>query len=218
MFHKAYESLIHTPPLLASGNISSVIFSTNVDVVMISSAIDLSKSFSLNINTEMRHSVKAVFFFLLTSTFALSLLPPITISPDANNLFKPLSSAFRNLTAGGTVCMSRLGTGLSEVSCQNAWLKIDRHSSLPESFRQRPTSSNTPLPFRYLSDDGICAIDIVSSDGTSGDVSTGMEIAQQVNLLIDHCVRKKHKGGHINYFSTYSLDHVISKDRMPISF
>ena len=166
----------------------------------------------MNITTEMRRLVAAVFFFFLASTFALSLPPPITISPDAINLLKPLNTAFRNLTAGRTLCVSRYGTGLSEASCQNAWLKIDRHSLIPESFRPRPTSSETPLPIRYLSDDGTCAIDIVNTDGISGDISTGMDMAQQAKLLIDRCVHGEKKGGLVTRFSTCSLDYVISKD------
>ena len=190
---------------LASENVASAILSTKVDVVPKLSAIDLSVSFPFNINIQMRRLVEAFFFFLLTSTFALSLPPPITISPNANNILKPPNTAIRNLTAGRTVCGSRYGTSLSEYSCQNAWLKIDRYSSIPESFRPRPTSSETPLPIRYLSDDGMCAIDIVNTDGTSGDITTGMEIAQQAKLLVDRCVRWENKGGFINRFSMCSL-------------
>ncbi len=179
--------------------------STKVDTVLGLSAISLSKSFSLNDNIEMRRLVEVVFFFLLTSTFALSLPPSISIPPNAINILKPLNTAFRNLTAGRPFCGSRYGTSLSEYSCQNAWLKINRHSVIPESFRSRPTSSEIPLPVRILSDDGMCAIDIVNTEGVPGDISTGMEIAQQAKLLIDRCVREEHKGGFIDYFSTCSL-------------
>lgn len=153
----------------------------------------------------MRRLVKAFFFFLLTSTFALSLPPSITISPNANDILKPLNTAIGNLTAVRTVCRSRYGTSLSEDSCQNAWLKIDRYAFIPESFRLRPTSSETPLPIRYLSDDGMCAIDIVNTGGISGDITTGMKIAQQAKLLMDRCVRGENKGGYIDPFSTCSL-------------
>lgn len=176
-----------------------------MDTVLGLSAISLSRSFFLNDNIEMRRLVEAVFFFLLTSTFALSLPPPISIPPNAINILRPLNTAFRNLTAGRTICGSRYGTGLSEYSCRNAWLKIDRYSVIPESFRPRPTSSEIPLPIRILSDDGTCAIDIVNTEGISGDISTGMEIAQEAKLIIDVCVRGENKGGFISHFSTCSL-------------
>ena len=57
-------------------------------------------------------------------------------------------------------------------------------------------SEDTPVPFRYLSDDGLCAIDIVTLDpgyGSADDFS----ISEAAGAVLVNCVFKSNMGGSV---------------------
>ncbi|KAL8820921.1 MAG: hypothetical protein Q9191_007417 [Dirinaria sp. TL-2023a] len=57
------------------------------------------------------------------------------------------------------------------------------------------------LPVRYLSDDGICAIDVTSGPQSGrdvrADITTGVQIAGVARLILDKCVRDTGTGGSV---------------------
>ena len=104
----------------------------------------------------------------------------------------------------------RYGYDLKAISCENAWNKIDRSTRSIRYIRHRsPASSESDvqLPMRYLSDDGICAIDIVLDRWHAGplrgwDISTGLMISEKAHRLLNECVGLRHgEGGKIGHFS-----------------
>lgn len=117
-------------------------------------------------HVEMRSSFKSLFLFLLfSSTSTLSLPPPLSlIFPNSTSLNGYSNESFSNLTARtGVICSKVHGSDLSVDSCNNAWEKIARtHNSqrfIPRKTNpEMVTSDDVLIPFRYLSDDGVCAI------------------------------------------------------------
>lgn len=86
------------------------------------------------------------------------------------------------------------------MSCKNALDKIGT-SQLPKRYYARRPSlaPDIPLmstvPIRYLSDDGICAIDLRLQGGTTDDISSEMYVTDAAKEVIVACVRGKAEGG-----------------------
>ena len=95
--------------------------------------------------------------------------------------------------------------GMSEASCTNAWQKIDR-STITHVFRPRGRGNREDFvtPIRYLSDDGICAID-VQLDSGRGDSSSLFVISWYAKMILDACVNKLGKGGSVRGFSKWVI-------------
>ncbi|KAL8852668.1 MAG: hypothetical protein Q9221_002428 [Calogaya cf. arnoldii] len=114
-----------------------------------------------------------------------------------------------NLTAGGATCSRvKYGNNLQPVSCRNAWDKIER-SSVRKRYGARSIlerdSFDYLVPERYLSDDGLCAIDVsipqnMIAQGRRWDVATGLQISDTARKILEQCVRY-HEGGTVNRFS-----------------
>ncbi|KAL9580458.1 MAG: hypothetical protein Q9203_006293 [Teloschistes exilis] len=86
---------------------------------------------------------------------------------------------------------------LSTFSCGNAWHKIVR-TTPPVIYSPRPgtgKAGDVSLPVRYLSDDGLCAIDINVAQGKRGDVSNGLSIARAADEIIRTCVPRQSMSG-----------------------
>lgn len=151
-----------------------------------------------------RYSQQLVICSLLTSTFALSLPPLDSISQNSNHPIDLPMTPSLNLTAGRNHCTTLYGKDLSPVSCENAWDKVSR-STTPQTYRTqwhgKTQLPNIVIPIRFLSDDGLCAIDITNTKGRVGDISTGLEISQKARQLLDDCVYDKRRGGSITGFS-----------------
>ena len=62
-------------------------------------------------------------------------------------------------------------------------------------------------PIRYLSDDGICAIDIQfhTGEGAIGDTSNGEIISWYAKTILRDCVAKEQRGGAIHGFSKWVM-------------
>ena len=144
----------------------------------------------------------------LISTFALSLSPFIPTFQNSTSL----GALSPNLPRSGNIaCSGRFyGYGLNPESCENAWEKI-RQTTAIHYYHNRPSSGSVKppdiaLPVRYLSDDGICAIDIKSPKvGKSGDSTNGLQIAENAELLLNRCVKLQRRGGSIASFSMSTL-------------
>ena len=85
------------------------------------------------------------------------------------------------------------GYDLSMASCENAWRKMGRSSTQHELF-QRPAGFfpamplNWRVPIRYLSDDGLCAIDVDLVRGSKGDTTSDGAIAGTAAAILHACV------------------------------
>ena len=102
-------------------------------------------------------------FFPLTDNAKTGYLQPPPLSlMNLNSTGLNLS----NLTSrSGITCTKWLGEDLNVESCHNAWQKIHgtQHAQrfLPRPSRSHPrdiTPEDVVMPFRYLSNDGLCAI------------------------------------------------------------
>ena len=88
----------------------------------------------------------------------------------------------------------RYGRGLSKSSCENAWEKMSRTGN-PQELFPRPRGSEPTMPpvwrvlIRYLSDDGLCAIDVELTHYSKGDI-TGM-----TESIFSKCVEGMGQGG-----------------------
>ena len=152
---------------------------------------------------QMLFSVNCIIVSVFVSfTSAFSLPPSLSLTQTHTTNIPELTSS--NLTDDGIFCTAAYGSGLLEGSCRNAWDKIDRSSTIDERFvpRSKVTTDTVPLPIRYLSDDGICAIDLSHRGPFSGpDSSTRRTISDLARGIIKKCVRKFGKGGSITHFS-----------------
>ena len=153
-------------------------------------------------------------FVCLTLGFSASLPPSLA-------LLSPSSTTISNFTAlavslNGTVrttpplqpFCTRTGApsfSMSEASCTNAWQKIDR-STTTHAFRPRGRGDREDFvtPIRYLSDDGICAIDVQLDTGR-GDSSSSFVISWYAKMILDECVIRLGKGGSVRGFSKWVI-------------
>ncbi|KAL8788881.1 MAG: hypothetical protein Q9195_007095 [Heterodermia aff. obscurata] len=111
----------------------------------------------------------------------------------------------------------RLGRGLNKRSCWNAWDKMPRspsqHEMLPRFVGRHggfPTLSK--LPIRYLSDDGLCAIDVRLPAGSKGDTTTDRAIAGAARSVLFECVEDHGSGGQLGIPSSkHEIFVVVSK-------
>lgn len=56
-------------------------------------------------------------------------------------------------------------------------------------------SESIPLPFRYLSDDGLCAIDVRLRQGLAEGTTNGLAISEQAGAILVECVHVQKEGG-----------------------
>ena len=114
-------------------------------------------------------------FLFMTPAIALSIPSPLSlITPEPATFRPPLSMVNLNstglnlssLTSSSRItCTASLGKDLNVESCHNAWQKI-HGTQKAQGFLPRPSRSHpvhippedVVMPFRYLSDDGLCAI------------------------------------------------------------
>ncbi|KAL9011933.1 MAG: hypothetical protein Q9173_003270 [Seirophora scorigena] len=88
------------------------------------------------------------------------------------------------LSCSGT----RYGRNLRLASCLQIW-RIMSSYTVPRSFGERNTGDwDAPLPFRYLSLDGLCAIDLSHAAGVLGDIIAPVDLKEAARLIIQICV------------------------------
>ena len=149
----------------------------------------------------------------VTSGFSASLPPSLAILTPSSTT---LSNSTDAISINGTVrtpppiqpFCTRTGApsfGMSEASCTNAWQKIDRSTTTHVFRPRRPLHEDGFVtPIRYLSDDGICAIDVQLDSGRE-DSSSTFEISWYAKMILDACVTKLGKGGSIRGFSKWVI-------------
>ena len=148
----------------------------------------------------MSHWACIYILFIFNAVIASSLSLPISNNKTSSDSPWFPNTSVGNLTADGVWCSAHHGDSMKLASCSNAWAKIDA-SSLPMEFRTRSRTVESPassrLPLRWLSDDGICAIDVHAVGGSSGDISTGDQISEQAMRILHQCVVGRHMGGSV---------------------
>ena len=142
---------------------------------------------------------------LLFSLLSAALLPPPpsplnnpprlprTPSPPLHptNTTLPPSNALR-IQCDGT----RYGHNLSPNSCRNVFshvAKSDHQTTFSERHTGRP--NDVPLPWRILSDDGLCFMQPVLLRGVMTGHASSTQIAQAAYTLFRRCVVEEGVGG-----------------------
>ena len=171
--------------------------------------------------------IEVLFVFLAFNylSHAFLLPSPWMITQNSTILDEIFNSTAANLTAPGRKCKPKIyGHELSLGSCLNAWEKMphDRSSNIYGLRRDIAAGArfDVGLPKRFLSDDGLCAIDIVAKRDSerelrAGDSAKNIEVAQAAMVLIDQCVLNAGHGGYYNGFSSGNLLTVIVRRYEP---
>ena len=157
------------------------------------------------LGSTMSHWVYTCTLLFFIASFALSLSLRASENKAASD-FRPLSSILSaNLTERRPFCNR---DQVKVASCENALDKIGL-SSVPQNFHSQgssiPGSLMRKLPLRWLSDDGICAIQVQPAKGFVGDISTDGEISANAQWILDLCVRQKQRGGLLMDFGKLTL-------------
>ncbi|KAM0797607.1 hypothetical protein BDR22DRAFT_975124 [Usnea florida] len=99
------------------------------------------------------------------------------------------ATSIHNITASSVVlCDPNLGVDLDKESCDNAIRKIERATG-PVTFGERGTGNwDIVLPYRFLSDDGLCTVDVKSAAGHQPDVYTWGGVSRNAFRILDKCV------------------------------
>ena len=103
---------------------------------------------------------------------------------------KPFNVTNPHLAAPRIQCdASTYGRGLNIASCQEVWELLPT-STTRRIFGQRTEGSfDVPLPFRVLSHDGLCAVDITKKRDVISDISTADELSRAALLVLGVCVK-----------------------------
>ena len=134
--------------------------------------------------------------FLYTKLNALLLSPPLSLITTLN-ASSAVSEASLNATNSPEICSKSFGFNFQQDSCQKAWQKIER-SSHPQVFRRREgaLTDDVPVPIRYLSDDGTCAVDVdLFPPGIAEATSDGLTISNFAGGILVQCVYQLDEGG-----------------------
>lgn len=110
---------------------------------------------------------------------------PGPITDSSFDVFQFNTSA---LTAGQLSCGQQYGRNLNVRSCIQVYHAMTEEPR-PRTFGKRGTGEyDAPLPFRYLSHDGLCAVDISHARGVTFDTIAPVELKEAVAVLIQICV------------------------------
>ena len=153
------------------------------------------------------------------STVYALLLPPVQVHDRKATIDLDLTNA-TNTTRSTTAptkkaCRSAFGLELNAYSCKNAWGKMPLDSEVYIYETRESIAAGTHfgvgLPVRFLSDDGLCAIDILVKEvserqfATSGDSARNIDVSKAAKAVLDDCVSIKRRGGLVTGFSERDL-------------
>ena len=120
--------------------------------------------------------------------------PVPTTDPGSEVLVLPVNTSA--LTAGQLSCNGRLyGRNFNLPSCLQVYHLMSSDNT-PRIFGERGTGDyEAPLPFRYLSADGLCAVDLSHASGVISDTVAPGDLKEAARVLIDVCVAGKPSEG-----------------------
>ena len=152
--------------------------------------------------------------FSTSQAFARDLPPTVNL----------INSTLLNVSLAEPFCRPTYGSDVNLASCTNAWRHIPRDSE-PQLYGLRTEIAagahiDVGLPLRYLSDDGLCAIDIRARydndpDLMIADLAKNIEVSQAAKVVLDRCVRGRRVGGSISDFSERDLLNVVMTSYEP---
>lgn len=138
-------------------------------------------------------------FQILPSSSSSNLYWPLesrvpTADPGSEVLVRPQNTSV--LTAGRVSCNGRLyGRNFKLASCLQVYALMSSDQTL-RTFGERGTGDyEAPLPFRYLSADGLCAVDLSHAAGVTSDSVSPADLKEAVLVLIEICVQGKPSEG-----------------------
>lgn len=132
--------------------------------------------------------------FSTSQAFARNLPPTVNL----------VNSTFLKVSMGMPFCRTSYGSEVELASCTNAWQKIPRDSeSRLYGLRADIAAGahvDVGLPLRYLSDDGLCAIDIRAKNEydpvlKEADLADNINVSQAAKEVLDRCVQRLRIGG-----------------------
>ncbi|KAF6231455.1 hypothetical protein HO173_010416 [Letharia columbiana] len=137
------------------------------------------------------------------SSSTSSTLDLLNLSSSANNLQLVNTTANENIKCDGKYW----GYHLNKASCEEAWNQMPTDNQFVSFGARRMGHFERPLPYRYLSDDGLCAIDIDHMIKVVLDTATNHEISAAAKSILDKCVLRDEPkkqgntpiGGYRNY-------------------
>ena len=141
---------------------------------------------------------------LESSIYAHSLSPARVFARNLSLASQLINTTVSNVTLGEQSCRSNYGTELSLTSCTNAWGKIPQDSEVYTYGLRADIAAgahfDVGLPLRFLSDDGLCAIDIHAKHNSGAQLAAGesarnIEVSEAAKVVLDLCVRNQNKGG-----------------------
>lgn len=155
--------------------------------------------------------IKALLLFLSSSVVGLTIgsnlvpnLPPLVSQTSSPSSTVPLSSGSpsRNVwiengnsdlnstdQLPSPLCQGReYGRNLNVASCLNVLASIPSDNIIRTYGPRTLVTYEVPLPHRWLSDNGLCAIDIDRSKSGFEDRASGADIYNAAKLLVDRCV------------------------------
>ena len=145
----------------------------------------------------------ATFVFLLAPASTLFFPPFNSINSFSGNPANHTNYDVDPILNDTFNCIPRAyGRDLNRDSCRHAWDKIEQ-TDTPRTFNSRPSGRGqypqipikSRLPIRYLSDDGLCAIDLRMHSSSKRDTSTTRAIAAAADLVLRNCVERVGWGG-----------------------
>ncbi|KAI4166870.1 MAG: hypothetical protein LQ348_007751, partial [Seirophora lacunosa] len=142
----------------------------------------------------MQSSIIFSLLFLISTSHTIDFTNnegSLTQDIDASDL----AAGHDNLACSGW----RYGRQMSQASCLNAWQKMPRSSLARRYGNSRVHGEElVDLPLRYLSDDGLCAIDVNEKwnvIATIPDITSELTLANVAKEVLDQCVSARGLGG-----------------------
>ena len=135
---------------------------------------------------------------LLISLLSGLLLPlPMSLAANLTSQYGALNAS--SLSSAMIQCSGLRYGFVKSDSCFSAWSKMPRSSDAHYyGPRREQQTDDVPLPIRYLSDDGHCAIDVnqkLKIVGAVGDVTTELTISDSAQSILQACVANSQFGG-----------------------
>ncbi|MCJ1452682.1 hypothetical protein MMC28_003025 [Mycoblastus sanguinarius] len=155
---------------------------------------------------------------LLNTVFAANFLRPSQVRSLPSQLHDTTSSSLEYLNStsdfdydidllsdnnANVLCNGeRFGINLSRGSCNLALQRMNQTTDIYNWGQRRTPGAinfNVKLPFRILSYDGFCAVDIVHKKGAISDYASGLEVHTAAQRVLNGCVKSgaPNEGGYV---------------------
>ena len=158
----------------------------------------------------MRLSLISLFGSAISFSSGLSIAPPTSL---LTNVTADLTVASAHSANRGRLTCSgnQYGYDPEPNSCFQALNKMPKSSVMKTyGLRHQRELYDVSLPQRYLSDDGLCAIDVKSKRsmiGVLGDKTNDLAIWRIAGIVLNSCVVNEKVGGFTTNFSKSSSGH-----------